>query len=175
MTKISKIKAEELKKSLDQNAGQVVDVREAVEFSGEKIKGSRNVPLSELHKTKAEIQKDKTVYLLCRSGNRACQAAEQLQKDGYENVVVIEGGLEACKRSGIPVESGPSKVWSLERQVRFAAGSFVLAGIILAWFFHPAFLGLSVFIASGLIFSAVTDTCGMAMMLAKMPWNRTGK
>lgn len=176
MAALLKIQPQEFLKNLEQGpGGEVIDVREPAEYAAEKIKGSKNIPLSNLKEMKSEISKDKEIYLICRSGNRACGAAEQLQKDGYKKIVVVEGGLEACKRAGIPVEAGPVTVWSLDRQVRFTAGAAVLAGLALAWLIHPAFITLSVFIASGLIFSAVTDTCGMAMMLAKMPWNRTRK
>jgi hypothetical protein len=67
---------------------------------------------------------------------------------------------------------GPSRVLSLERQVRIGAGSLVLLGLALAWLVHPAFAGLSAFVGAGLVFAGVTDWCGMAMLLAKMPWNR---
>jgi hypothetical protein len=52
------------------------------------------------------------------------------------------------------------------------AGFLVFTGIVLGSLVHPYFYGLSGFIAVGLMFSAVTNTCGMGMMLAKMPWNQ---
>jgi hypothetical protein len=64
---------------------------------------------------------------------------------------------------------------SLERQVRIAAGSLVVLGTVLGAFVHPAFLGLPAFVGAGLIFAGVTDTCGMGMLLARMPWNRAGE
>ncbi len=63
---------------------------------------------------------------------------------------------------------------SLERQVRIAAGSLVLTGILFGWLVHPAFFGLSAFVGAGLVFAGVTDTCGMGMLLSKMPWNQCG-
>ena len=71
----------------------------------------------------------------------------------------------------MPVERG-RKVMSLERQVRIAAGSLVLLGVALAWFVHPNFIAISAFVGAGLVFAGVTDTCGMGLLLAKMPWNR---
>jgi rhodanese-related sulfurtransferase len=170
---VKKIKASEFKNLVAGGAaGEVVDVREPVEFQSEKVEGAKNIPLSSFHTHASQIPKDKPVYLLCRSGNRASQAAEKLCGMGYGEVYVVEGGLEECKRQGTPVQSGGIKVWALDRQVRFAAGSLVLAGIILSWLLHPAFIGLSVFVGAGLVFSGVTNTCGMGMLLAKMPWNR---
>ncbi len=170
---IKKITASELKNLLSGGAAvEVVDVREPVEFQSEKLKGSKNTPLSALGKKAIDVSKHQIIYLMCRSGNRASQAAEKLESLGYENVLVIDGGLEECKRQGIAVEIGSVKVWALDRQVRFAAGALVLAGIFLSWVLHPAFIGLSVFVGAGLVFSGVTNTCGMGMLLAKMPWNQ---
>lgn len=170
-----KIKAAEFKNLMASGAiGEVVDVREPVEFQSEKVEGSKNVPLSSFEKNSAGIAKEKPVYLLCRSGNRASQAAEKLCGMGYSEVYVVEGGLEECKRKGTAVQTSETKAWALDRQVRFAAGTLVLAGIFLSWLAHPAFIGLSVFVGAGLVFSGVTNTCGMGMLLAKMPWNQVG-
>ena len=54
---------------------------------------------------------------------------------------------------------------SLERQVRIAAGSLVLTGVLLGWLVHPAFFGLSAFVGA-VFFAGVTDTCGMGMLLS---------
>jgi hypothetical protein len=90
-------------------------------------------------------------------------------------VRIVEGGIQAWVAAGYPVERGTSRVWSLERQVRFAAGTGVLVGVGLAWVVHPWFIALAAFVGAGLVFSAVTDTCGMALMLARMPWNQQSK
>jgi hypothetical protein len=83
----------------------------------------------------------------------------------------VEGGTEACVALGLPVVRGRQAI-SLERQVRITAGSLVLIGAILAWLVHPAFIALSGLIGAGLVFSGVTDTCGMGLLLARMPWNQ---
>jgi hypothetical protein len=77
----------------------------------------------------------------------------------------------ACQTVGLPLAQG-KKAISLERQVRIAAGSLVLLGLVLGWLVHPYFLGLSAFVGAGLFFAGVTDTCGMGMLLARMPWNQ---
>jgi hypothetical protein len=86
-------------------------------------------------------------------------------------VINIEGGTNACIVAGLPVVRG-KKAISLERQVRIAAGLLVLLGVILGWLVHPAFFGLAAFVGAGLVFAGVTDTCGMGMILARMPWNQ---
>ena len=151
---------------------QVIDVREFAEFDTEKIHRAKLVPLSNFEKHSAEIDHSKPVYLMCRSGNRAKQAAEKLIRKGFGDIHVIEGGMLAWSKAGLPIVIGESKIWSLERQVRFAAGLMGLIGVILAFSVHPYFALLSGFIGAGLVFAAVTDTCGMAMMLARMPWNK---
>ncbi len=151
---------------------QVIDVREFSEFDNERIADAQLMPLSNFEKHADEIDHDKPVYLMCRSGNRAKQAAEKLVKKGFTDIHVIQGGMAAWSGANLPVIKGESKVWSLERQVRFAAGAFVLTGVLLGVFLSPYLILLSAFVAAGLIFSAVTDTCGMGMVLARMPWNK---
>jgi rhodanese-related sulfurtransferase len=151
---------------------QVIDVREAAEFEAARLGGARLAPLSVIEEHASSIDRSRPVYLLCSSGNRAGKAADRLQALGFNDLRVIEGGLQAWMATGHPVERGQGGVWPLERQVRFMAGGLVLISALLAWLVHPAFVWLSGFIGAGLVFSAVTDTCGMAMMLAKMPWNQ---
>ena len=151
---------------------QVIDVREFSEFDSERVAEAQFMPLSNFEKHAEEIDHSKPVYLMCRSGNRAKQAAERLAKKGFTDVHVVEGGMVAWSEAGLPVVKGESKVWSLERQVRFVAGSLVVLGAILSFAVHPYFISLSAFVGAGLVFAAVTDTCGMAMILARMPWNQ---
>jgi rhodanese-related sulfurtransferase len=154
---------------------QIIDVREYSEYASEHVAGTKLVPLSALDKNFKEINPQQPAYLLCRSSARATQAANKLAANGFANLTVVEGGIMAWKAAGFPVESGSSKVWSLERQVRFTAGLIVLLGVLLSYFVHPYFIALSGFIGAGLVFSSVTDTCGMGMVLAKMPWNQSPK
>ena len=90
---------------------------------------------------------------------------------GFTRVFNVEGGTTACLAEGLPVVHG-SKAISLERQVRMTAGSLVLAGALLGLLVHPYWTVLAAAVGAGLLFSGITDTCGMAVILAKMPWNR---
>jgi len=81
------------------------------------------------------------------------------------------GGTQAWQEVRLPVVRG-KKILSLERQVRITSGIIVLTGALLCWIIHPAFIGISVFVGTGLVFAEITDSCGMVMMLAKMPWNQ---
>ncbi|MBA4020214.1 MAG: sulfurtransferase [Pirellula sp.] len=154
---------------------ELLDVRTPAEFGEVHVNVARNVPLDRLDpsavKNSAAVTAGKPVYVICKSGGRGRQAAEKLAAAGIANVFNVEGGTSACEAAGLPVVRG-KKVMSLERQVRIAAGSLVLAGVILSYFVHPYFIGLSAFVGAGLVFAGVTDTCGMGMMLARMPWNQ---
>ena len=153
----------------------LIDVRTPVEFRELHIEQARNVPLDRVDPAAVAQarngDKDKPLYLICRSGSRGRQACEKFLSAGYTNVVNIEGGTLACVEAGLPIVRG-KKAISLERQVRIAAGSLVLVGVMLGWLVHPALYGLSAFIGAGLVFAGITDTCGMGLMLARMPWNQ---
>ncbi len=150
----------------------LVDVREYAEFAGGRISGAKLLPLGELEKRNAELDRSKTVYVMCRTGNRSAQAQKKLKALGFENVINVAGGFEAWKKAELPFERDEKAPWALERQVRFVAGLFVLAGVLLSVLVHPYFVWLAGFIGAGLVFSAVTDTCTMGMILLKMPWNQ---
>jgi rhodanese-related sulfurtransferase len=154
---------------------QVIDVREFSEFNSERIADAQLMPLSNFEKHADEIDHSKPVYLMCRSGNRATQAAEKLAAKGFTDIHVVKGGMTAWAGADLPVVKGESTVWSLERQVRFTAGLFVLVGVVLGFAVSPYLFLLSGFVGAGLVFAAVTDTCGMAMVLARMPWNQQPK
>ena len=169
---IKNAKVEDINEMMQTGECQVIDVREFPEFEAEKIHNSKLVPLSNFEKHADEIDHTKPVYIMCRSGNRARNAADRLLKKGFTDIHVIEGGMQAWTKAGLPVLKNETKVWSLERQVRFAAGMLVLLGVLLSILVHPYFVVLPAFVGAGLVFAAVTDTCGMAMILARMPWNQ---
>jgi rhodanese-related sulfurtransferase len=149
-----------------------IDVRTPAEFEEVHIDGAVLHPLSDL---RAEVVKELTRHksdcvVVCRSGGRAKQAFEKLVHSGVAGLCILEGGMTAWQGEGLPVVRG-RKTISLERQVRIAAGSLVCIGSVLGYFVHPGFIALAGFVGAGLVFAGVTDTCGMAMVLATMPWN----
>jgi len=155
------------------NRALLLDVRSPAEFEGAHIAGSILHPLGELDFVavqKLAAEKSECV-IICRSGNRARQAAEKLVANGLANLQVLEGGLIAWEAAGLPLERGRETI-SLERQVRIAAGALVLTGVVLGWLVNPALFGLSAFVGAGLVFAGITDTCAMGLLLAKMPWNQ---
>ncbi|HXF43515.1 MAG TPA: rhodanese-like domain-containing protein, partial [Pyrinomonadaceae bacterium] len=137
------------------------------------IRGAKPIPLSDISKRYTEIMQDRPVFVICRTGRRSLQAQKVLLDLGMTNVRNVRGGIEAWKSEGFEIVKSANAVWSLERQVRFLAGFLVFAGVILALVAHPFFIILPGFVGAGLMFAAVTDTCAMGMLLAKLPWNKT--
>lgn len=151
---------------------QLVDVREEPEFAAARLAGSQLIPLGEMERRTAELDRSRPLILICRSGKRSGQAREKLARLGFNNLASLSGGLTAWTAAGLPVTKDERVPWALERQVRVAAGALVLLGVTLGSFVHPGFYGLSAFVGVGLMFAGITDWCGMGLLLAKAPWNR---
>ncbi len=154
------------------DAPRVLDVRTPAEFAGVHIPGSYNVPLDLLREHREELRRhlDENVVLICRSGGRASQAETLLAETGMSNLHVLAGGISAWEHSGAPVNRRPTR-WDLERQVRLVAGSLVLGGVLTSTV-APKAKWLSGAIGAGLAGAAVTNSCAMGMLLAKLPYNR---
>ncbi|MFD2255596.1 rhodanese-like domain-containing protein [Luteolibacter algae] len=151
---------------------QIIDVRTPAEYRERNIEGSTLLPLDELNADKIHgVVENQPIYLLCKSGARSAKAKAKLAGQNLADTVIIDGGIDAWAAAGLPLNHGKSTM-SLERQVRIAAGSLVVFGSLLGLLVHPYWLGIPLFVGSGLAFAGLTDTCGMGMMLAKMPWNR---
>ncbi len=149
---------------------RLVDVRTPAEFAAVHASAAINVPLDEL--TPARLPAgDGPLFVICKSGSRSASAQKKLASAGVESISV-EGGTDAWTAAGLDVERSSIRVMSLDRQVRIAAGSIVLIGVALGALVNPWLYGLSAFVGAGLVFAGVTDFCGMAILLGKMPWNR---
>lgn len=169
------IDVKQLAKQSRQREIELIDVRTPIEFREVHAEGAKNLPLDSLDATRISESRnghaDQPLYVICRSGARGAKAVQKLIDAGVENAVNVEGGTLAWQQAGLPVTRG-KKVISLERQVRIAAGFLTLLGAIAGFFVNEYFIGLSAFVGAGLMFAGITDTCGMGMMLAKMPWNQ---
>jgi len=164
----------------DNKALELIDVRTPVEYHEFRIAEAQNVPLDQIDPNAVMQNRkgnaDEPLYLICRSGGRSGQACQNFLAAGYENVVNVEGGTLAWDEAGLEVVRGKKTLsFSLERQVRIAAGALVVAGVLLSQFVHPYFVGLSALVGAGLVFAGLTNTCGMGMLLAKMPWNQVSE
>lgn len=153
----------------------VLDVRSAAEFESLHILGSYNVllPILAEHAEELATKLDSKVVLACQSGARASEARQHLAAVGFENTYVLVGGVPGYRQAGGQTIEG-SKRWDLERQVRMAAGTLVIAGLAGGKYLSPQIRTVAGVIGAGLTFSAATNSCAMGKALAKMPWNKTG-
>ncbi|PRY30703.1 rhodanese-like domain-containing protein [Pseudosporangium ferrugineum] len=151
---------------------RILDVRTPGEFATVHIPGAYNVPLDLLKEHRAELRAHlgDQVVLVCRSGARATQAGQTLAAAGLPQLRILDGGMLAWERAGAPVNRGRAR-WDLERQVRLVAGVIVLAGV-LGSVLVPGLQWVAALLGAGLTVSALTNTCAMGMLLAKLPYNR---
>lgn len=154
---------------------ELIDVRTPAEYREVHVEFARNLPLDRLNAKELVAERNgnrsQPLYVICRSGSRGKQACTTLASTGLVEVINVEGGTLAWEQAGLPVVRGKRTI-SLERQVRIASGALVLIGGVLGVFVHPYWAGLAAFVGAGLMFAGITDTCGMAMLLARMPWNQ---
>lgn len=152
---------------------RLLDVRTAGEYETLHIRGAYNVPLDTLGEHAAEIRAhvDEPVVLVCQSGGRARKAEEALKTAGMPNLHVLDGGMSGWVAAGKAVQRGRER-WTLERQVRLVAGALVAVGGALAVVANPLYGLIPTLVGGGLVTAALTDTCAMGMVLAKLPYNR---
>jgi rhodanese-related sulfurtransferase len=176
---VSTISPQQLAELLASNKPfKLIDVRTPAEFGEVHVTSARNLPLDRLDPAAvaAEAGSEGPIYFICKSGGRSGKACEKLIAFGFSDVISVDGGTTACEAAGLPVVRG-RKAMSLERQVRIAAGAIVFGGVMLAAFadndmLEKIGLGIAGFVGAGLVFAGITDTCGMAMLIARMPWNQ---
>ncbi|MBM5816218.1 MAG: rhodanese-like domain-containing protein [Cyanobacteria bacterium K_Offshore_surface_m2_239] len=150
----------------------LLDVRSAEEYNGPDghVAGSLNVPLSRLQQ--ADLPSGPLV-LVCQSGNRSAKGVQTLLERGVAHPVSdLRGGLPSWQQAGLPVRKLKNAPLPLMRQVQIAAGSLVLLGLILSNTVAPAWILLCWFVGAGLVFAGISGFCGMARLLALMPWNK---
>jgi rhodanese-related sulfurtransferase len=172
MTSLSRIEPTELQRRLQTGDVVLIDIREPSEYAREHILGARLVPLAAIDTHDFDTERHKTVVFTCRSGNRTAMNAARLLAKGFREAHMLAGGLDAWKRAGLPVHLNRDAPIDLQRQVQIGAGGMALLGAILALLVSPWFILLSGFVGAGLMTAGLTGFCGMARILAVMPWNR---
>jgi rhodanese-related sulfurtransferase len=155
---------------------QLLDVRTPGEFAAAHVPGAKLIPLDELDAAafcRERAADGSPVYVLCQSGGRARRAIEKLERAGVQGCVLVEGGTQAWIDAGLPVNRGASRVLPLMRQVQITVGFLSAAGAALALTVNPRFALIPLVVGCGLLFAGLTGFCGLALLLAKMPWNKT--
>ena len=161
---------------LDQGA-VLVDIREASEHAREKIPGAFHMPLSKLDEADFALHQGRPVIFHCKSGGRTTSNAPRLAEKlgGDWEAYVVEGGLDAWKKAGLPVATDRSQPIALQRQVQIVAGSIVFIGVMLGLFVNIGFMAIPAVVGAGLVFAGVSGFCGMARVLMLAPWNRPAR
>lgn len=150
----------------------LVDIREADEFARRHVAGALSRPLSTFEAAHLRIAPGRDVIFTCRTGNRTSVNCARLQASVGGDAYVLDGGVDGWAAAGLAVVEDRAAPLELMRQVQIAAGLLVLAGVALGFAVSPAFFGLAAFVGAGLTFAGATGWCGMAKLLAIMPWNR---
>lgn len=173
MSKLTKIDPQTVADGLKSGKFHLIDIREADEFAREHIGGAVSIPLSQVEQADVKIEAGRTAVFHCKSGMRTEANCARLASRINGDALLLDGGLDAWKKAGLPVRDNAKAPLPMNRQVQITAGTLVLAGVLVGAFIHPAGYALSGFIGAGLIFAGASGWCGMANVLAAMPWNRT--
>ena len=150
----------------------LVDIREPDEFARRHVKGALSRPISAFETAHLNIEPERDVVFTCRSGTRTQANCERLAARLGREAFILDGGLDAWAKAGLPLETDARAPLEMFRQVQIGAGSLVLIGVILGLAVHPGFFAIPAFVGAGLTFAGVSGFCGMAKVLALAPWNR---
>lgn len=157
---------------LRQGHALLIDIREADEFARRHIPGAVSRPLSRFETIAVPEIAGTEVIFTCRSGMRTAANADRLANAVVGAAYVLDGGLDAWSRAGLPVEANRKAPLEMMRQMQIVAGSLVLTGVALGWLVSPYFYGVSAFVGAGLTFAGISGFCGMIRLLGYLPWNR---
>ena len=167
------VNAPTLKRWLEKGEAVLVDVREPAEYRAAHIKEAKLIPLSSLTTESLPRFTGRKLVIHCHKGGRSTAACQQLIKANLDaDLYNLEGGIEAWVSAGLPVQESGTPFLPLDRQVQLVVGLGILIGSILSYTIHPAFIILTGFFGAGLTFAGITGFCGLARLLACMPWNK---
>jgi rhodanese-related sulfurtransferase len=170
---LPKISPQQAHKMLSEGA-ILIDIREADEYAREHIAGAKLLSLSKLEAADLGGQRGTPVILHCRSGARTAGNAPRLAAKigGACDAFIVDGGLDAWRKAGLPVVTDRRQPLELQRQVQIGAGSLAFFGTLLGLLVSPWFFAVPLFVGAGLMTAGITGFCGMARLLVHMPWNR---
>ena len=175
MTTLTKIDPKSLADGLKDGRFHLIDIREADEHARERIAGSTSLPLSQVEQAGLRLSADQTAVFHCKSGMRTEANCAILAARVEGEALILAGGIDGWKQAGLPVVADTKAPLPMNRQVQISAGLLVLIGVLLGSFVHPAGYILSGFVGAGLVFAGASGWCGMANVLALMPWNQTAR
>lgn len=168
------MKTTDIEQRLREGRVELLDVRTGVEYRSGHIAGAEHLPVDELEQL-TEYRgpaEGRELCLICQSGKRAERAARHLSGLGVQ-ACVMEGGMNAWADAGLPVVRESGAPLPLLRQVQIIIGLVNLLGLALGVLVSPWWLAVPAFTSAGLLTAGITGTCGLALLLARLPWNRT--
>lgn len=174
MTTMACLSPLEVQQKISQGA-VLIDIRALDEYRREHIAGATQITVQQLLSLglPSHIQSAETVIFHCKGGRRTQEALPVLAKiTAGKTCFIMEEGIDGWKNAGLPTQIDRKQPLELMRQVQIAAGALVLVGVILGWLVSPWLYVLSGFVGLGLLMAGITGFCGMARLLAIMPWNR---
>jgi len=157
---------------LRDKGAKLIDIRECSEFEEERIPGACLIPMKALAEEEFQEAREKVAIFYCRSGRRTSLASSIIARTGFKEVYILKGGLIAWKKQGLPVLKKQDKVPYLMRQIFVLLGIVLLLSSFLALGFNSYFLFVPIFIGAGLLFAGLSGTCLLALLIAKLPWNK---
>ncbi len=167
------INAATLKEWVEQRKAVVIDVREPAEHHAENIEGTMLLPLSRLSRANLPASGEKKIVLHCHKGARGTTACQKLlAEDPSLEIYHLDGGIEAWRAAGFPVAVSGKPILPLDRQVQLTIGIILLATSLLGYGISHHFFLLAALIGVGLTIAGATGFCGLARLMAKMPWNQ---
>lgn len=169
---VHKLSPAEVQSRLASGKAVLVDIREPDEYVRAHIPGARSQPLSGWEQAHLTIDPDADVIFTCRTGMRTSGACDRLAARVSGDAYVLDGGLEAWSKAGLPVAEDRKAPIEINRQVQITAGLLILTGVVLGFLIGPGWFGLSAFVGAGLTFAGISGTCAMARLLMLAPWNR---
>lgn len=169
---LTPLSPEEARRRISGGTAVLVDIREADEFARRHVAGAVSQPLSRLEAAHLSVDPGRDVIFTCRSGMRTAGACDRLAARVSGPAFVLEGGVDAWDKAGLPLATDANAPLEIMRQVQIGAGSMVLAGVLLGLTVNPLWFGLAAFMGAGLTFAGATGFCGMARLLMLAPWNR---
>ncbi|MFN4225070.1 MAG: rhodanese family protein [Hyphomonas sp.] len=172
MSTLNKIDANAVAEGLKSGRYHLIDIREPDEYTREHIPGAVSLPLSRAAAADVRLEAGRTAVFHCKSGMRTENNCALLAERVDGDALILDGGIEAWKKAGLPVAANAKAPLPMNRQVQITAGLIVLTGTLTGALLHPAGYAVAGFVGAGLIFAGLSGWCGMANVLALMPWNR---
>lgn len=169
---LHKLSPQDVQARIASGRAVLVDIREADEFARAHVPGAVSQPLSAWEQAHLTIDPQADVVFTCRTGMRTAGACDRLAARVAGEAYVLDGGLDAWTKAGLPVAEDTKAPMEINRQVQITAGLMILTGVVLGFLVSPVWFGLSGFVGAGLTFAGLSGTCAMARVLMAMPWNR---